>query len=333
MNTLLVDACSWRIAHDRLEKSYWISANGHFSAKMHYMLGTIGLFLRTTDNDYQQRLNEVGRREAKRQGFDVAVESAQNDAGRQVTQIQTAIRNASITKLAAILVSGVRDEILPPLVREAAQAGIDWALLHEGTYIDEIRQEYPGRAIFAVTPDQAEIGRIHGRQVRALVGKAGKVLCVTGPLTAVSAQRRLDGLKEVLVDGYDLFELNADWTSEGARMAVDRWVSELSSDAGLPDMFVAHNDEMALGVRQSLRDATSSRDLPLGAAFITGCDGSQTFGQRLVREGRLKATVIMPPASGAAIEWIARARTRGEIPPVRVVQPVTSFPSLSSLKR
>jgi len=300
---------------------------------MRGMLGTIGLFLRTTDNDYQQRLKEVGLREAKRRGFDVVVESAQNDAGRQATQIQAAIKNAAATKLTAILVSGVRDEILPPLVHEAAEAGLEWALLHEGTYIDEIRQQHPGRAIFAVTPDQAEIGRIHGRQARALVGKTGKVLCVTGPLTAVSAQRRLEGLKEVLVDGYDIFELNADWTSEGARMAVDRWVSEFSSAAGLPDMFVAHNDEMALGVRQALRDAASSRDLPLGGAFITGCDGSQTFGQRLVREGRLKATVIMPPASGAAIEWIAKTRTRGEIPPARVIQPVTSFPGLSGLKR
>jgi ABC-type sugar transport system substrate-binding protein len=98
-------------------------------------------------------------------------------------------------------------------------------------------------------------------------------------------------------------------------------------------MFVTHNDEMALGVRQALRDAASKKDLPLATAYITGCDGSQTFGQRLVREGRLKATVIMPPASGAAIEWIARVRTKGELPPVRVIQPVTSFPAISGLKK
>ena len=71
---------------------------------------------------------------------------------------------------------------------------------------------------------------------------------------------------------------------------------------------------------------------PVGGAPITGCDGSLTFGQRLVREGRLKATVINPPASGVAIEWIARARKNGEIPPVRVLLPVTSFPALPSLK-
>jgi ABC-type sugar transport system substrate-binding protein len=200
-------------------------------------------------------------------------------------------------------------------------------------FIDEIRAQYPSRAIFVVTPDQLEIGRIHGRQVRALVGSSGKVLCVTGPLNAVTAMQRLDGLKEILSADFSLTELNADWTSERARMAVARWAANLTSDSELPGMFVAHNDEMALGVRQALRDVASQKDLPLGAAFITGCDGSQTFGQRLVREGRLKSTVIMTPASGAAIEWIARIRTRSEQPPVRVIQPVTSFPAATSLKR
>ena len=297
------------------------------------MLGTIGLFLRSNDNDYQQRLKEVGLREAKRQGFDIAIESAQNDATRQVDQIRAAIKNASTTKLVALLVSTVRDDVLPEMVREAAEAGIDWALLNEGKFIDEIRAQYPNRAIFVVSPDQMEIGRIHGRQVRALVGSSGKVLCVTGPVNAVTAMQRLEGLKEILADDFSIIELNADWTSERARMAVARWAGDLAAGAEMPGMFVAHNDEMALGVRQALRDLASQKDLPLATAFITGCDGSQTFGQRLVREGRLKATVIMPPASGVAIEWIARVRAKSELPPVRVLQPVTSFPVASSLKR
>jgi ABC-type sugar transport system substrate-binding protein len=304
-----------------------------FLCKNATMLGTIGLFLRSNDNDYQQRLKEVGLREAKRQDFDIVVESAQNDPNRQVEQIRTAIRNAPTTKLVAILASAVRDDVLPEVVREAAEAGLDWALLNEGTFIDQIHDQYPQRAIFAVTPDQTEIGRIHGRQVRALVGNTGTVLSVTGPLNTVSAQRRLDGLKETLAEDFRLVELNADWTSERARMEVERWANKLAKDAELPGMFVAHNDEMALGVRQALRDAALKKDLPLATAFITGCDGSQTFGQRLVREGRLKATVIMPPASGAAIEWVARARTKNELPPVRVIQPVTSFPAISGLKK
>jgi len=295
------------------------------------MVGTIGLFLRSSDNDYQQRLKEFGLREAKHHGFDMVVETAENDPSRQVEQIRAAIKHAPKTKLVALLVSSVHDVVLPDLVREAAEAGLDWALLNEGMFIDEIHNQYPSRAIFAVTADQTEIGRIHGRQVQALVGDKGKVLTVTGPMTMVLAQRRLDGLKEVLADHFGLIELTADWTSERARMAVEGWANKVSTDDEMPGMFVAHNDEMALGIRQALRDAVSKRGLPFADACITGCDGSQTFGQRLVREGRIKATVIMPPTTGAAIEWISRVHTRGELPPVRVLQPVTSFPVLSSL--
>jgi ABC-type sugar transport system substrate-binding protein len=140
----------------------------------------------------------------------------------------------------------------------------------------------------------------------------------------------LEGLKQGLNGSFDLLELNADWTSECARMAVERWASETTN---MPGMFVAQNDEMALGVRQALRDLASQRGFPGASVPITGCDGSQTFGQRLVREGRLKATVITPAGSGVAIERIVGARASGKIPPVRVVLPAASFPDLAKLKR
>jgi ABC-type sugar transport system substrate-binding protein len=297
------------------------------------MPGTLGLFLRSNDNDYQQRLKEGGLREAKRHGFELVIESAQNDPSRQAEQIRMAIGNAKTSMLSAILVSIVRDDVIPALAREAAEAGLDFALLDDGRYIDEIRAQYPNRAIFAVTPDQLEIGRIHGRQVISLVGGTGSILCVTGPMSTTMAQQRLAGLREVLGDKFSLTELNADWTSERARMVVERWANDLPADAQLPAMVVAHNDEMALGVRQALRDFASKRDRSLGTVFVTGCDGSQTFGQRLVRESRIKCTVIMPPSTGTAIDLLAKARSKGELPPVRVVQPVTSFPAVSALKR
>lgn len=297
------------------------------------MLGTLALFLRSNDNDYQQRLKEVGLREAKRHAFELVIESAQNDAIRQADQVRAAIEKAKVTNLVGILTSVVRDDVMGALVREAADAGVDFAVLNEGTYIDELRTQYPQCGVFVVTPDQTEIGRIQGRQVRALVGDSGNILCVTGPMSTIMAQQRLAGLKEALGEGFGIIELNADWTSERARMVVERWANGLAPDAQLPQMFVAHNDEMALGVRQAMRDFASRRDNPPGATHITGCDGSQTFGQRLVREGRIKCTVIMPPASGTAIELIAKHRNKEELPPVRVMQPVTSFPALTALRR
>lgn len=296
------------------------------------MPDVIGLFLRSADNAYQRRLNEVGQREAKRHGFELMVQSVQFDASQQVVQIREAIKSAAATNLVAIMVSGVHDEELSPVAREAAEAGLEWALLNNATFIDEVRRQHPERAIFAATCDHTEIGRIHAQQVRSLLGDTGRVLSVTGNLQNVDARQRLQGLKESLDGNFDLIEVNADWTSEGARRAVEKWASGITTKEDLPRAFVAQNDEMALGVRQALRDIDSQRDWPLAGAPITGCDGAENFGQRLVREGRLKATVIMPPGTGTAIEWIARMRKDGSIPPARVLLPVSSFPSLSRLK-
>jgi ABC-type sugar transport system substrate-binding protein len=205
-------------------------------------------------------------------------------------------------------------------------------LNREAQFIEELRQQFTGRAIFAVTPEQAEIGRIHGQQVRALMPNGGCVLCVTGPLTASAARERLDGLKSVIAEPYRLVTLNADWTSEGARLVLERWLRHMTKDTETPGAFVAQNDEMALGMRQAARDAAVRLNLPLDKTPIIGCDGSPTLGQRLVREGRLRGTVVTPPASGPAVEWIARMRRHGEIPPAVVIQPVMSFPGLSSLR-
>jgi ABC-type sugar transport system substrate-binding protein len=297
------------------------------------MAETIGLFLRSADNAYQKELKAVGLREAKRHGFTLLVQAVSFDSAQQVAQIREAIKSAAETKMVAILVSGVRDVDLLPVAHEVAQAGLEWALLNEGSFIEEVREKYPNRAVFAATSDHSEIGRVQAQQMRAILGGGGRVLCVTGPLGNIDARLRLEGLKEGLDGGFPIAEVNADWTSEGARRAVEAWDGTLTGKEALPEAVVAQNDEMALGVRQALRDIESRRDWPIGGAPIVGCDGAENFGQRLVREGRLKATVIMPAGSGAAIEWVARVRKGGERPPLHVVLPVVSFPALSRLKR
>ena len=297
------------------------------------MAEAIGLFLRSADNAYQKQLKEVGLREAKRHGFTLLVQAVPFDSTQQVAQIREAIKSAAETKMVAILASGVRDVDLLPVAHEAGEAGLEWAFLNDVPFIDEVREKYPNRAIFAATINHSEIGRVQAQQIRAILGGEGRVLCVTGQLGNIDARLRLEGLKEGLDGDYQIAERNADWTSEGTRLAVEAWAGALTGKESFPDAFVAQNDEMALGVRQALRDIESRHDWPIGGAPIVGCDGAQDFGQRLVREGRLKATVIMPPGSGAAIEWVARVRKGGERPPPRVVLPVVSFPALSRLKR
>jgi ABC-type sugar transport system substrate-binding protein len=293
----------------------------------------IALFLRSLDNDYQQRVRDDALVAGKRFGFSVTPLAAQNDPSRQLAQIQTALATADKADLAAILVSPVRDEGLGDLARVAAGQGIGWSLLNrEGPYLLPLREELHKVPVFCVTPDQTEIGRIQAEQAKALAPNGGTVLAITGPARTSSSRRRLEGLWSELGPNYALTLLEADWTTEGARLVLDRWLRGLEGPT-LPALIAAQNDEMALGARQALRDAASARGLSaLVNLPLIGCDGSPGLGQRLVRESRINATITLPSPAGAALEHLARFRDTGELPPVQLSLPVTSFPAIARLK-
>jgi ribose transport system substrate-binding protein len=292
----------------------------------------IGLFLRSLENDYQQRLREDALAKASHLGFRVQVFAAGNDPARQAGQIESALTDVG-DNLAAMLVSPVFDEALAERARAAAAAGAGWVLLNrEAEYLDRLCREFPRVAIFSTTPDQSEIGRLQGRQVRAVLPDGGHVVCVTGPPSTSSARRRIDGMNEELAGGaWKVSLLDGDWTSEGARLVLDAWIQGPGKGEA-PAVVCAQNDDMALGARQALRDAGSrTGDSALAEVPVTGCDGSPGFGQRLVREKRLLATVEVPSAAGPAMEWIARVRDGGERPPRLVMLPVSSVPPLHEI--
>jgi ABC-type sugar transport system substrate-binding protein len=293
---------------------------------------TVGLFL-VGLNDYQERLKEDALKRAKHLGFEIDVQIADNDAGRQLMQIKTAIERRASTGLVGMLVHPVSDNALAAAGRAAVIAGLDWILLNRSAdYLDALRDEFPGQVVFTVLPDQTEIGRIQGYQVRALANPGERVLCVTGRADTWSARLRLAGLQEVAGASNPILDVDGSWTSEGARRAVDSWL-ETEGARGPIGAFVAQNDDMALGTRQAIREAQSRVSLPLGTIPIIGCDGSPRFGQRLVRERRIACTVAVASASGPALDWLRRARTGNERPPTQVVLPVSSFPAIEELTR
>src|SRR3954467_1562508 len=90
----------------------------------------IGLFLRSLENDYQQRLRDDALAKATHLGLRVQVFAAQNDPARQASQVEKAVTGAGAAEMAAVRVSPVYDEALAEPARAAAQAGIGWALLN-----------------------------------------------------------------------------------------------------------------------------------------------------------------------------------------------------------
>jgi ABC-type sugar transport system substrate-binding protein len=235
-----------------------------------------------------------------------------------------------------LIVEAVRDGGMERVVRNAATAGIGVVLIHgEGSWIDDIRREHPGVPLAWVTADNRAIGHLQGRQFRALRPQGGLVLYATGPMTSGTAEQRLEGAREALQGAnIDLSVVSGnDWTpTTGERIVLD-WLKLVVPGVVLPTLVGCQCDDIALAARRTLRDAAQALGHPaLAHVPVTGVDGVPSFGQRLVSEGELAATVIMPVATGPAIELAVHAVQEHRYPPAKQVLPPVSFPEISALR-
>jgi ribose transport system substrate-binding protein len=187
---------------------------------------------------------------------------------------------------------------------------------------------HPGLPIAMVGTDQKEVGRIQGRQCRALCPGGGRALCVRGPEYSSVAADRFTGLQEALGAGFEVRALNGDWTDGGGEHAVASWLRLSTATAFRPDVVACQNDSMAVGARRAL-----ARHHPgWGSAPFLGCDGLPEGGQKMVAVGELAATIVTASNTGPALELVSRWMRTGEIPPAEILLPPRSYPPEQSLR-
>ena len=151
------------------------------------------------DQEFQVMQAVDAQATGTRAGFDIEVIYADQNAIQQIHQLFKFIHIPAEERPLAIVVETVVGEGLERVARNAARAGISWVLLNRGvTYLDALRKEYPRLAIATVSGDQLAMGRIQGRQFRALLPKGGNVLYITGPGDTSAAKDRLQGAREVV---------------------------------------------------------------------------------------------------------------------------------------
>jgi ribose transport system substrate-binding protein len=295
---------------------------------------SIALFLRTLTNDYQDLLREDCLAAAGRRGFSVTVSSADNDPDRQARQIRDCLSERSGQRASVIFVSPVRESTLLLSAYEAARAGVGWVVLNRSSdYLPELRKAFPEVPLFCVNPDQVGVGRIQGQQFKILLPGGGELLYIQGPILTSSAQKRLLGLQQILKGTpIKMSTYSADWSQNGGEQAARSW-AQVFRHRELPTFAVgAQNDSMAMGARKAFTDEALARKQPgLARARITGCDGSPSYGQRLVNQRQLTATVVIPSPAGRAVDELATFIESGRTPPSEVVLEVSPYPDLSLL--
>ncbi len=269
---------------------------------------------------------------AHKLGIDVEISFADNDAVNQSTQILKAIQNRIESRPDAIVLEPVSGTALPQVARAASAAGVAWVVLNRNPdYMPELRRA-ASAPIFAVGSDHAEIGRIQGKQFGALLPQGGSILYLEGPSQSSSAQKRTAGMLETKPSNIQVKMLKGRWTEESAERAVRSWLQLATSQTTVIDLVGAQDDSMAMGARNAFQKITDDekRRRWLSLPF-TGCDGQPTAGQTWIGDGRLAATVYVPPLAGKAIEILSRAIQEKTQPPEHTVTVSFSIPPLGRL--
>jgi ABC-type sugar transport system substrate-binding protein len=294
----------------------------------------IALFLHDRVNNYQLLLRDDAEKTAQRYDHKVVSYSAEKNADTQTSQIRRLIADSRNNPPAAILVSPVRESNLIGVMVEAAKQRIPWIYLCRWSdTIHVLRRDYKDYAVFSVAADHTQIGRLQGQMLRRLLTDKHELVFIQGPqgtssvsLRQAALQRELESLPKLRWVPY-----NSDWSTDGGAIAVRSWLANFKRGK-LPEYAVcAQNDDMAWGARMALAQAghIAKNQNPV----IIGCDGLATFGQRLVAEGVLTATVIVPPVSGRALDELFRALSMKVSAPAEVSVDVIAYPGLENLTR
>jgi hypothetical protein len=237
-------------------------------------------------------------------------------------------------------------ELIARSIVLGADRRLGWVFIHQGLPAKLIEQEpdLRRRLVWSVGADQEEMGRLQARQLQRLFpadqARQVGVVYMQGPIHSSATYRRSSGFRQQLAHtphiAIQTQMLFAPWTKESAVRALQ--VAGVERLLTFTRAAVAHNDEMAIGIRDYFGPRGRS-DL----AFL-GMDGLGSFGRAKVDTGELNATVVQPLCVREAIHMFAklampeamtepqRRRTRDVDPCVDVVVPPTSYPPLEELR-
>jgi ABC-type sugar transport system substrate-binding protein len=215
--------------------------------------------------------------------------------------------------------------------RLASASGVAWGILnHDTSYIADLRRSSKS-ALFGVTNNHYEIGRIQGRQVAALLPQGGVALYIEGPSTGGAARLRTDGMMSAKPANVELKILKGDWTQANMRKSVTNWLGIRTSRSLGVAAVICQNDAMALGAREAFESTLTGAERDTWLKLpMTGCDGLPTGGQELVKRRILTATIVVPANAGVAMELLAKS-LRGETIPEKTVGVVSSYPEIEKL--
>ncbi|MBX7208311.1 MAG: substrate-binding domain-containing protein [Verrucomicrobiaceae bacterium] len=276
--------------------------------------GLIGASLLTLQNPFFKVIGDELTAEAKKNGWDTLVVSADNDVARQSNQVKDFI----VKKCAAIVLSPADSKSIVPVIQEANAAGIP-------VFTVDIPCNEPGVKIATqIATDNFGGGREAAAAMIEALGARGGEVGVLDLKQVESCILRVKGFKEVLAAHNEKaaakIEIVAELDGGGAKDKGFKAAEDmLQAHPDLRGIF-AINDPSALGARAALEKAGRTDQV-----VIVGFDG-QPEGKQAIKDGKLYADPIQfPDRMGAEIARAILKHSKGENLPAQTLIPTQLY--------
>ncbi len=232
----------------------------------------IGLSVSTLNNPFFVSMKDGVEAEAKDKGMDVVVVDAQNDAAKQISDVEDLIQQG----VDVLLINPTDSAAISTAVQSANSLGIPVVTLD--------RSAEKGEVATLVSSDNEKGGEMAGEFLVDQLGEGAKVAELEGVPGASATRERGKGFHNIADEKLDVV---AKQTANFDRTEGLNTMENLLQ--GNPDIeaVFAHNDEMALGALQAIQ--SSGKDI-----LVVGFDGNED-AINSIQDGKLSATVAQQP--------------------------------------
>ncbi len=258
-----------------------------------------------SESGWRAAETKVAKMEADKRGIEFKIADAQQ---KQENQIK-AVRSFIAQGVDAIFIAPVVATGWTSVLKEAQAAKIPVFLLDR-----KIDPKDEGLYMSAITSDAVLEGRLAGQWLaKQAAGKECNIVELQGTVGASVANDRMQGFKEGIAGAANLKIIRSqtgDFTRSKGKEVMESFIKAENSGKNICAMY-AHNDDMAIGGIQAIKEA----GLKPGKDILTvSIDGVPDIFKAMT-EGEANATVeLTPDMAGPAFDALIAYKKDGKVP-------------------
>lgn len=276
---------------------------------------TVGFSQVGSESGWRAAETSVAKSEAAKRGITLKIADGQQ---KQENQIK-AVRSFIAQGVDAIFIAPVVQTGWEPVLEEAKDAGIPVFLLDRAIVVKD-KSLY----MSVITADNVLEGRLIGEWlVKQMNGKPCNVVELQGTVGASVAIDRKKGFAEAIANtpGIKIIRSQSgDFTRSKGKEVMESFIKAENNGKNIC-MVYAHNDDMAIGAIQAIKEA----GLKPGKDILTGSIDGVPDIYKAMLAGEANANVeLTPNMAGPAFDALEKFKQDGTVPP-KVIKTVTTL--------